>query len=105
MPANSRRWRSRAVNARVYKRTPAFRRAFDSLDSAKQATATRVFKETFSKNPFDPKLKTHQINRLSAIRRETVWSAKVLPDLRVIFVVRGNEVISLDIGNHDSVYD
>jgi hypothetical protein len=84
----------------VFKRTPQFRRAFDGLDPASQKAAKEAFK-IFKKDPFDPALGTHKINRLSSVMKRIVYSVKIQSDLRATFYIKGNKVISLDIGTHD----
>jgi len=91
------------VNGKLnFKRTPHFRRAFDALPPDKQLAAAEAFK-IFRANPFDPRLKPHKINRLSSLWKRPVWSVSIQADLRAVFYVVGNDVVSLDIGDH-SIY-
>ena len=64
-------------------------------DSARRAW--RIFKE----NPFDPRLRTHKIHRLSGIMKRTVHAVVVEVDLRAVFYIEGDTVISFNIGTHD----
>lgn len=87
---------------RVYRATGAFWRAFDKIEARQQALARAKF-EVFKENPFQPSLKSHRINKLSAQWKRTIFSACLEGDLRVIFYIEGNEVISVGIGTH-SIY-
>jgi mRNA-degrading endonuclease YafQ of YafQ-DinJ toxin-antitoxin module len=84
----------------VFKRTPQFRKSFDSLNPAQQDAAREAFKK-FKANPLnDPTLRPHKIQRLSALRRKTVRSITIEGDLRAVFTMDGNVIISEDIGTH-----
>lgn len=63
-------------------------------DSTRQAW--RIFKE----NPFDPRLGAHKINKLSAMMRRTVYAVVIEGDLRAVFYVDGQTVVSFNIGTH-----
>jgi hypothetical protein len=85
-------------------RAPTFRRAFDRLPPARQEKAREKFL-IFRENPFDPKLGAHQIKKLSARYRQTVFGIHIESDLVATFLVSGEQhVTSLDIGDH-SIYD
>lgn len=84
----------------VFKAPSSFWKAFSCLTSEQQSTAREAFKK-FQANPFDPSFKTHKINRLSALNKCTIYGISLAPDLRSVFKIDGNIVISLDIGNHD----
>ena len=55
----------------------------------------------FQTDPFDSRLGTHKIQRLSALMRRTVYAVVVEADLRVVFYIDGNIVVSFNIGTHD----
>jgi mRNA-degrading endonuclease YafQ of YafQ-DinJ toxin-antitoxin module len=55
----------------------------------------------FKQNPFDARLKTHSIHRLSARYKTTIYSVVIENDLRVIFRIDGGTVTTLDVGSHD----
>lgn len=57
-------------------------------DSARRAW--RIFKE----NPFDARLRTHKIHRLSGIMKRTGYAVEVEVDLRAVFHIEGDTVIS-----------
>jgi hypothetical protein len=79
--------------------TRTFRREYEGLSPDKKQAAIRVFRE-FKKDPFAANLGTHKIARLSALYKEPVWSVPVMGDLRVLFVVRGETIVSISIGKH-----
>lgn len=89
-----------AAPAYTFKRTPQFRRSFDDLSPDEQTAARKAF-AIFKTNPFDPRLRTHKINRLSALHKKTVYSVAILNNLRAVFHMDGSVVTSLDIGSHD----
>ena len=78
---------------------PRFWRSYRKLTAAQQQAAIQAW-QIFKRNPFDPRLGTHKIHALFARAKETVYSVVVAADLRVIFVLRGNTVVTLDIGTH-----
>jgi hypothetical protein len=55
----------------------------------------------FKENPFDARLGTHKIQRLSAYYRRTIYAVKIEGDLRSTFYLDGDTVVSLTIGTHD----
>ncbi len=89
-----------AATTYIFKRTPQFRKAFDALAPEDQKAAKESLK-IFKRDPFDPALKTHKINRLSALWRRNVWSVTIKGNLRAVFCMKSNQIISLDIGTHD----
>jgi addiction module RelE/StbE family toxin len=57
--------------------------------------------ELFSKEPFDHRLRTHKLTG----KLEGLWAFSVTFDCRVIFeFLDKNEVLLVDIGDHDEVY-
>ena len=58
--------------------------------------AYRIFKE----NPFDPRLRTHKIHRLSAQYGKTIYSVYIEADLRAVFYIESDTVWSVAIGTH-----
>jgi len=87
------------VNYR-YKPTQRFWESFYAL-SASQKQATRRAWRIFKENPFDPRLRSHKIHRLSARYKKTIYAVEVEADLRVVFYVEGDVVVTVDIGTHD----
>jgi hypothetical protein len=88
------------LNARVFKATPQFRRALRSQSPDQKRAAKAAF-QIFKKNPFDPRLGTHKIFRLSAIMKCTVYAVEIQNDLRAVFYIADDVVVSFNIGNHD----
>jgi hypothetical protein len=82
------------------KAVPQFWKAYSQLGPEQKKAAKQAFK-VFKKNPFDPSLRPHKIHRLTAIYRKPVMSVVLDNDLRSVFIVQGNQIISLDIGTHD----
>ena len=62
--------------------------------SAKKAFAI------FKADPFDPRLRTHKIHRLSARLGRTIYSVWVEKDLRALFYLEKDVVVTIDIGSH-----
>ena len=83
----------------VFKTTPAFRTALRKLTPRQKASARTAF-GIFKENPFDARLRTHKIHGLSAKLRRTIYSVSIESDLRAIFYIEGDVVVSLDIGDH-----
>ena len=82
-----------------FEAAPAFWKSYRKLTLMEQEAARRAW-QIFKQDPFDPRLGAHKIHSLSARAKETVYSAVVASDLRVVFVVRSNTVYTLDIGSH-----
>ncbi len=83
----------------VFKTTPAFRKALARLNPEQKRSAKAAFK-IFRENPFDPRLRAHKIHKLSALYGKTIHSVSVEGDLRSVFYLDGNMVVSVDIGTH-----
>ena len=82
-----------------YEAAPVFWRSYRKLAPPQQQAAKQAW-QIFKRNPFDPRLGIHKIHALSARAKETVYAVVVAADLRVVFVLRGNTVYTLDIGSH-----
>jgi hypothetical protein len=89
-----------ARRSHEFKATPEFFKSLNSLSTIQRLAADKAF-EVFKADPFDPSLRTHKIHKLSARYRTTVWSVCILGDLRAVFCIDDNRVISLDIGTHN----
>jgi mRNA-degrading endonuclease RelE of RelBE toxin-antitoxin system len=81
------------------KTTPAFRKALSKLSPPQKQSAKKAF-ALFKKNPFDPRLHTHKIHHLSALYKKTIYAVRVEGDLRAIFYLEAENIVSLDIGTH-----
>ena len=73
---------------------------FYRLDDA-QKEATRKAWKIFKENPFDPRLRTHKIHKLSALYGRTIYAVDVEGDLRSTFYIDGEWIVSVDIGTHE----
>jgi hypothetical protein len=82
-----------------FKTTPAFRKALGKLHREQRQAARRAFL-IFKVDPFDPRLRTHKIHNLSAQFGRTIYAVWVEADLRAVFYLDGDVVMSLDIGSH-----
>ena len=83
-----------------YRAVERFWTSFYRLNPA-QKESTRQAWEIFKKDPFDPRLRTHKIQRLSAEYGRTIYAAEIEGDLRVTFYLDGETVVALIIGTHD----
>ncbi len=78
---------------------PFWKIFYNLLPSQKESTREtwKIFKE----NPFDPRLRTHKIHSLSSKLKRTIYAVEIEKNLRAIFYVEGDLVVTLDIGTHD----
>jgi hypothetical protein len=86
----------------TFKATENFWRKFYALSNEQKHRAREKWK-LFKLDPFDARLGTHRINSLSAQMKKTVWSVVIEYDLRAVFVIDGDTVTPIDIGDH-SIY-
>ncbi len=82
-----------------FKTVSSFRRSLKKLNK-EQKKAAKVAFGIFKQNPFDLRLRTHKIHKLSADYGVTVYSVYIQGDLRAVFYLEGNTVWSVDIGTH-----
>jgi len=83
-----------------FRATERFWLNFYRLSSAQKESVRDAWK-IFKKNPFDARLRTHRIHRLSAHYQRTIYAVEIEADLRATFYIDGNTVISLTIGTHE----
>jgi mRNA-degrading endonuclease YafQ of YafQ-DinJ toxin-antitoxin module len=83
-----------------FRATRAFWRSFGKLSAQQQRHAREAFL-IFKQNPFDSRLGSHKIQKLSARYDRAIYSAKIEADLRVVFYIEGKTVVTVDIGSHD----
>ena len=69
--------------------------------SPSQKDSTRRAWKIFKENPFDPRLRTHKIHRLSAHYGRTIYAVDIEGDLRAVFYIEADLVVTVDIGTHD----
>jgi len=82
-----------------FKASEQFWKIFNQLSPAEKASvryAWGIFKE----DPFDFRLKTHKIHKLSAEANRTIFSVWIEDDLRAVFFINGDTVFTFDIGTH-----
>ena len=82
-----------------FRSAKSFRRALAGLNPKQKQAAKAAFR-IFKQNPFDPRLRTHKIHKLSAAHGKTVYAVWIESDLRAVFYLEGNTVWSVDIGTH-----
>jgi hypothetical protein len=83
-----------------YRAVERFWACFYRLPPAQKEAARQAWK-VFKENPFDPRLGTHRIHRLSAHYGRPIYSVVIEGDLRSTFYLDGDTVVSLTIGPHD----
>ena len=84
----------------IFRASPDFWKCFYALPNAQKASARAAWR-IFKKKPFDPRLRTHKIRRLSAAFKRTVHAVVIEGDLRAVFYIDGNTVFTFAIGTHD----
>lgn len=83
-----------------FKATRAFWRSFGKLPAQQQLKARKAFL-IFRQNPFDPRLRSHKIHKLSARYGRIVYAAEIEANLRVAFYIEDDVAVTVDIGSHD----
>ena len=83
-----------------FKPTEQFWESFYDLTAAQKESTRRAW-TIFKQNPFDPRLRPHKIHRLSAECGRTIYAVDIEHDLRAVFYVERNLVVTVDIGTHD----
>ncbi len=83
-----------------FRATRAFWHSFHKLPAQKQRRARKAF-FILKQNPFDPRLRSHKIHKLSARYARVIYAAEIEADLRVVFYIEGDVVTTVDIGSHD----
>ena len=83
-----------------YRAVERFWTSFYRLSPEQKASARKAW-IIFKEDPFDPRLRTHKIERLSARYKRTIYAVEIEGDLRSTFFLEGDTVISLIIATHD----
>jgi hypothetical protein len=83
-----------------YKSTENFWESFHELSPSQKDSTRRAWK-IFKENPFDSRLRTHKIHRLSAMYNRTIYAVEIEGNLRVVFYIESDWVVTIDIGTHD----
>jgi mRNA-degrading endonuclease YafQ of YafQ-DinJ toxin-antitoxin module len=82
---------------------PRDSRVLEKLRKAARAATARA-RETFlifKQNPFDSRLGSHKIQKLSARYSRVIYAAEIEANLRVVFYIERNTIVTVDIGSHD----
>jgi len=82
-----------------FKSTQRFWESFYALRSAQKDSTRRAWK-IFKENPFDSRLRSHKIHKLSARYGRTIYAIEIESDLRVVFYLEADVVVTIDIGAH-----
>ena len=85
---------------RVFLATENFWKKFYAL-SPSQKELVRSAWLKFRLNPFDPALGTHKIRTLSAKVGFPVYSVVLEKDLRALFYIEAEKVVTFEIGTHE----
>jgi len=83
-----------------YAAVERFWTSFYRLSPAQKESARRAW-AIFKEDPFNARLRTHKIHRLSAQYGRTIYAVDIEGDLRSVFYLDGDRVVSLVIGTHD----
>lgn len=83
-----------------FKATERYWHAFYALPPGQKASVRAAW-AIFKLDPFDPRLGTHKIHRLSARYRTNIYSVVIAADLRAVFYIQGDLVVTVDLGSHD----
>jgi mRNA-degrading endonuclease YafQ of YafQ-DinJ toxin-antitoxin module len=83
-----------------FKPTGQFWESFYDLDPGQKKSTRRAWK-IFKENPFDPRLRTHKIHRLSAQYGRAIYATEIEGDLRAVFFINSDTVVTVDIGTHN----
>ncbi len=87
-----------------FRATRAFWRSFAKLPPQQQESARETFR-IFKANPFDPRLRSHKIHKLSARYGRIIYAAEIEANLRVVFYIEGNVVTTIDTDRTISTVD
>ncbi len=82
-----------------YGATDNFWERFYALPADQKESARRAW-AIFKKDPFDPRLRTHKIHRLSSEYGRTIYSVYIEGDLRAVFYIEKDRVVTVSIGTH-----
>ena len=83
-----------------YRAVERFWTSFYRLSSEQKESARKAW-TIFKENPFDPRLRTHKIQRLSGYYGRTIYAVEIECDLRSLFYLDGDTAVSLIIGTHE----
>ena len=83
-----------------YRAVEPFWTHFYRLNALQKEAARRAW-AIFKENPFDPRLRAHRIHKLSARFGRTIYAVDIEGDLRAVFYLEADCVVTVDIGTHD----
>lgn len=83
-----------------YQVVPTFWKKFYARPAPQKESVRRVWK-IFKHDPFDPRLRAHKINSLSAEYRRTIYAVEIEGDLRAVFFIKADQIVTVDIGTHE----
>ncbi len=81
----------------------SFWEEFYALSPAQKESTRRAW-AIFKANPFDPRLRPHKIHRLSSQYGRTIYAVDIEGDLRAVFYLDKDLVVTVDIGTH-AIYE
>ena len=84
----------------LFKPTQRFWESFYALPSDQKDSTRRAWK-IFKENPFDRRLRSHKIHKLSARYGRAIYAVEIEANLRAVFYVELDVVVIVDIGSHD----
>lgn len=82
-----------------FRPTQQFWESFYALSPA-QKNSTRKAWRIFKEDPFDPRLRVHKIQKLSARYGRTIYAVQIEANLRVVFYLEHDVVVTVDVGSH-----
>lgn len=82
-----------------YRATEKFWTSFYRLSPNQKASCRKAW-QIFKENPFDSRLRAHKIHRLSARFDKTIYAMAIEDDLRLLFYLECETIMSLIVGTH-----
>jgi hypothetical protein len=83
-----------------YRATGRFWTSFYRLAPPQKESCRKAW-QIFKENPFDLRLRAHKIHRLSARYGRTIYAVTIEGDLRLLFYLEGETIMSLIVGTHE----
>lgn len=83
-----------------YRATEKFWTSFYRLAPPQKESCRKTW-QIFKQNPFDSRLRSHKIHRLSARYGRTIYAVTIEGDLRLLFYLEGETIVSLIVGTHE----
>jgi len=92
----------KSKRAYKFEATEGYWRSFYALPPSQKESCRRAW-AIFKEDPFDPRLRPHKIHGSSAQFGTPVYATEIEGDLRSLFLVKGETVVSLDLVSHDDL--